>query len=197
MEIFFGNKSNSVLSGKYAAQIHSNKVLLVTSSAQYTSTIEADSLVTNLRGVKLSVKTADCVPILLCSRNVVAAVHAGWRGAYDGVIQNTVEIMERLAAIDIKAYIGPSIRQENYEVDHEFYKTFISQDEANERFFNNLHFDLPGYCKSILNRCQVVDISDEGIDTYSNPDKFYSYRYYTKNGLTLEKEQRQISTIQL
>lgn len=197
MEIFFGNKNNSVLSGKYAAQIHSSKVLLVTSSAQYTSTIEADSLVTNLRGVKLSVKTADCVPILLCSKNVVAAVHAGWRGAYDGIIQNTVEIMERLAAIDIKAYIGPSIRQENYEVDQEFYKTFISQDKENERFFNNLHFDLPGYCKSILNRCEVVDISDEGIDTYSNPDKFYSYRYYTKNGLTLEKEQRQISTIQL
>lgn len=197
MEIFFGNKNSSVPTGKYLSQVHSSRVLVVTDSAQYTSTIEADSLVTNLRGVKLSVKTADCIPILLCSRNVVAAVHAGWRGAHDGIIQNTVEIMERFAAIDIKAYIGPSIRQENYEVDKKFYQKFISQDKANARFFNDLHFDLPGYCKSILNRCEVIDISDEGIDTYANPDKFYSYRYYSKHGLTLEKEQRQISTIQL
>jgi YfiH family protein len=197
MKIFFGSKSNSILDGKYLSQVHSNKVVVVTDKFQITDNFEADALVTKLRGIKLSVKTADCVPILLSSHNAVAAVHAGWRGAYNGIIQNTVDIMKQFGVLDIEAYIGPSIRQEHYEVDEKFYKKFISQSEENKRFFNNLHFDLPGYCKSILIGCEVINISDEGIDTYSNPDKFYSYRYYSKHGLILEKEQRQISSIEL
>ncbi len=197
MEIFFGNKNQNIIDGKFLTQIHSNKFIVVESQSQDTNSVEADALVTTISGVKLSVKTADCVPILLHSQSVVAAVHAGWRGAYIGIIQNTVKTMKELGADEIVAHIGPCIRQESYEVDKEFYEKFITQNIENKRFFTNLHFNLPSYCKDILNKVGVVKIIDEESDTFKNPDKFYSYRYYTKNGLKLENHMRQISSIKL
>lgn len=197
MAIFFGNKHNSQLDGKYLTQVHSNKVVVVTDHNQETENVEADALVTTLSNVKLSIKTADCVPILLQGNNVIGALHAGWRGAYSGIIQNTIKTMREISNGEIKAFIGPSIRQNNYEIDKEFRDRFLEQDHANSRFFNGLNFDLPGYCKGILQRLGVENITDDGIDTYSNPDDYFSYRYYTKMKLELGREKRQVSLIVL
>ena len=197
MQISFGNKNQPGVSGKSLTQIHSNKVIVVEDRDQDTGNVEGDSLVTTLSCVKLSVKTADCVPILLHSQSVVAAVHSGWRGAYSGIIQNTVEVIKSLGGKEIVAHIGPCIRQDSYEVDEVFYEKFIAQNGSNKRFFNNLHFDLPSYCKAILNEFGVMEIFDDGIDTYTTPDLFYSYRYYSKNGLKMESHMRQISSISL
>lgn len=197
MKIFFGNKNQNITDGKFLKQVHSNKVLVVDNQSQNTSYTEADALVTTISNIKLCIKTADCVPILLYSQSVVAAIHAGWRSAYTGIIQKTVKSMVDLGADEIVAYIGPCIRQDSYEVDEIFYEKFITQHIENKRFFSNLHFNLPSYCKSILNKLGIVKIIDEESDTYKNPNKFYSYRYHMKNDLKLENHMRQISSIKL
>lgn len=197
MEILFGNKNQPLINGKLVTQIHSHHVVVVDNQNQDTITMKADALVTALPGVKLAVKTADCTPILLYSQSVVAAIHSGWRGAYSGIIQNTVKTMKELGADQILAHIGPCIRQKSYEVDKIFYQQFITQNSENKRFFHDLHFDLPYYCKAILNDVGINIIIDEEIDTYTTPDNFYSYRYYYKNGLKLEEWQRQFSSIVL
>jgi YfiH family protein len=197
MKIFFGRKNQPVAHGKLLTQIHSNHVIIVDHDNQETVTMKADALVTTLPQVKLSVKTADCIPILLYSQDVVAAIHAGWRGAHSGIIQNTVKVMQRLGAGEILAHIGPCIRQDSYEVDWGFYRTFITQHIDNRRFFKHLHFDLPGYCKAILNNIGITQILDEGIDTYTQPDSFYSYRHSLHRGLKLDEQQRQFSWIML
>ena len=96
--------------------------------------------------------------------------------------------MREISDCEIQVFIGPSIRQESYEVDEGFKNSFLEQDNANSRFFKHLHFDLPGYCKEVLRKLEVVNIIDDGIDTYSNPDDYFSYRYYTKNNLELSRE---------
>ena len=197
MQVFFGRKNQLVARGKLLTQIHSNHVIIVRHKHQETISTEADALVTTLRQVKLSVKTADCVPILLSSQDVVAAIHAGWRGAHSGIIQNTVKVMQSLGAGTISAHIGPCIRQNSYKVDEGFYRTFITQHIENMRFFNDLHFDLPGYCKAILDNLGITQIADEGIDTYIQSDDFYSYRHALNRGLKLAEHQRQFSWITL
>ena len=197
MKIFFGKKNQPLINCKLLTQVHSNHVIVIDNQYQDISNIEADALVTTIANVKLAVKTADCTPILLYSQDVIAAVHAGWRGAHSGIIQNTIMVMKQLGASRISAYIGPCIRQNSYKIDKIFYKKFIDQDSENKRFFKDLYFDLPGYCKFILNSKGIDRVIDDGIDTYTRPDIFYSYRYYCDNGLDLDKNNRQFSSIVL
>lgn len=198
MRKFFGTKHYQAREGKFVNQVHGSNVIVVTDALQDTHCLEGDALVTQLQGIDLCVVTADCVPILLHDEaGIVAAVHAGWRGASTGIIQNTIDTMKKLGGIKIAAFIGPCIRQSSYEVDDKFYSQFISQDKNNDQFFKGNFFDLPGYCKHILTAGGVSDISDDEVDTYSNPEDFYSYRYYSKNNLLLEKSQRQVSMVRL
>jgi hypothetical protein len=134
------------------------------------------------------VLTADCAPVLLADEaaGVVAAAHSGWRGAFGGVNEAVIEAMECLGAKRerIVAAIGPSIAQQSYEVDDGFCANFLQQDAANEHFFvagpaGKPHFDLPGY---ILHRLSIAAIEKAeaiALDTYSNPDRFYSFRRST------------------
>lgn len=174
---------------KMLEQTHTNKVVLLDKSDMHTSSLQADALVTNIKGIVLGVVTADCCPALLADeRNgVIAAVHAGWRGAVSGIIQNTVHQMLAIgASIDnIKAVIGPCIAQNSYEVDSGFYKTFAAQSSENKQFFidsmneNHFMFDLPGYVAKCLYDIGVDQIDDIGVDTYSNEHMFFSCRRAT------------------
>ncbi len=197
VQIIFGKKHNLKIDGKYLKQAHTNKVVIVTDHLQKTETVEGDALVTKVPNIKLCIKTADCVPILLTSNKVVAAAHIGWRGAFSSIIQNTVTVMNELGSSKIRAFIGPCIRQKNYNIDKEFKEKFLEQDKENEQFFDDLQFDLPSYCKNNLYKLGVVDISDEGVNTYSNPHDYFSYRYYTNNQLELGKDDRQFSQVSL
>ncbi|MBN9889675.1 peptidoglycan editing factor PgeF [Salipiger abyssi] len=145
---------------------------------------EADGLVTATPGVALSVLTADCQPVLFADAQagVVGAAHAGWRGAIDGVLDETISAMVALGAVreNIKAVIGPAISQRAYEVGPEFFDDFMGEDPGNARFFaggagDRLHFDLPGYG---LHKMREAGIEAEWTRhcTYSDPERFFSYR---------------------
>ncbi len=145
----------------------------------------ADAMVTDQPGLLLGILTADCAPVLLADAEagVVGAAHAGWRGALAGVTDSAIDEMERLGARRkrIAAAIGPCIALPNYQVDDDFRATFVDADPANERFFmrsaaDGLHFDLPAYIRQRLIDAGINAAETIHLDTYSNPDRFYSYR---------------------
>lgn len=171
-------------------QVHSARVVTLESpdEIEAAATVDADGLVTTLPGVAIAVLTADCQPVLLADAKagVIGAVHAGWRGAMDGVLEETVAAMRALGATDIKAVIGPTISQRCYEVGDDFMDNFLAEDPDNTRFFSGgpngrPMFDLPSFGLSRL-RAAGADAEWSGHCTYSDPDRFFSYRRSTHQG---------------
>ena len=169
-------------------QVHSADVAKVTEPLS--EPVKADAMVTNTEGVALSILTADCQPVLFADRmnGVIGAAHAGWRGALDGVLENTVGAMTELGAEreDIFAAIGPTISQRAYEVGPEFLDTFLSDDRDNARFFaqgrgDRYHFDLPGFGLHRLREAGIGGAEWIRHCTYSDPNRFFSYRRSTHN----------------
>ena len=158
-------------------QVHSDKVIRV--NGPLTEWIEADAIVTDQPNLPIGVITADCAPVLFAGEGVIAAAHAGWRGALSGVLDNTIAEMQCDPKF-IKAFIGPSITQKSYEVSIGFEEPFLDRDAEAERFFTSgaegkLHFDLAGYCAFRLSQCEIRHVHIDGRDTLTNPD-FHSYR---------------------
>jgi polyphenol oxidase len=166
-------------------QIHSPDAVIARGPWEGASRPRADAIVTRTEGIAIGVTAADCGPILLVDPNarVIGAAHAGWKGALTGILESTIEAMERLGAErgGIVAAIGPVIRQHSYEVGAEFVERFVGADAENARFFipstreGHAMFDLAGFIRMRLENAGVLMIDDLGIDTYSD-ERFYSYR---------------------
>jgi YfiH family protein len=169
-------------------QVHSPTVVCVEKAWPQDERPHADAMVTDRPGILLGVLAADCAPVLFADPEggVVGAAHSGWRGAFAGVNEATIEAMEQLGARRerIAAAVGPCVAQESYEVDEAFRDRFLDQASTNARFFvtgpaDKPHFDLASY---ILNRLSTAGIGQAKalkFDTYSDPDRFYSYRRST------------------
>lgn len=164
-------------------QTHSARALPVTEP--FETLPEADAMVTATPGLTLGILTADCQPVLFADTQagVIGAAHAGWKGALDGILEATLDAMEELGAnrADTKAAIGPSISQRAYEVGPEFLDKFVAEDSESTRFFANgsgdrYQFDLIGYGLNRLRQAGVGQAEWTGHCTYSDPDRFYSYR---------------------
>lgn len=163
-------------------QIHSNKILTITQNSKIPENdeVKADAIVTNKKNLTIAIKTADCVPILLFSpdsRGIIAAIHAGWRGAKDNIIKNAIYEMQKLGTKieNIQSIIGPCIRQESYQISEEFYQDFINKDPNFEKFFiedksktGHFLFNLPEFVKEKLQKEGISQIKDDLIDTYSS-----------------------------
>lgn len=148
----------------------------------------ADALVTDRPGIVLGVLTADCAPVLFADaeQGVVGAAHAGWKGAFTGVCEATVDAMVALGARreKIAAAIGPCIAQKSYEVDDGFRTRFVDQSTRHERHFTpgregHWQFDLEGYVADRLAEYAIGPIARLGLDTYGAPERFYSFRRST------------------
>jgi YfiH family protein len=166
-------------------QIHSPDAVVATGPWDGPVRPKADAIVTRNEGLAIGITTADCGPILFVDpkARVIGAAHAGWKGALTGVLESTIDAMEKLGAdrSGMVAAIGPLIRQPSYEVGHEFVERFIEADAENALFFlpgeRNGHamFDLAGFIRMRLENAGVLMIDDLGIDTYAD-ERFYSYR---------------------
>jgi YfiH family protein len=195
--------------GRIAAphQVHSPDVVQV--DAAWDDAAEgrpiADAVVTATPGIVLGIVTADCAPVLFADAEagVIGAAHAGWRGAVDGVLDNTIAAMERLGARrdEIVAVIGPTIAQPSYEVDAAFRERF---DPGAAQFFAaaperegiaRWHFDLPGFIAARLADAEIGKIADTSRDTFSHVARYHSYRRATQAGKA--NYGRQISMIAL
>jgi len=169
-----------------AYQIHSSDVLVVDRPWAQPDAPRGDAMVTRRPNVALGILTADCVPVLFAdaAAGVIAAAHAGWRGALGGVIEATLAAMEREGAEigRIAAAVGPAIAQRSYEVGPEFPGPFLEQDFGNTDFFcpaardGHFHFDLKGYVARRLALGGCTSIQVLPCDTCSEETRFFSYR---------------------
>jgi polyphenol oxidase len=172
-----------------AYQVHSPQVVVADAPWANETRPWADAIVTSTPGLAIGVTTADCGPVLFADpqARVIGVAHAGWRGALSGVAEATVVAMEQLGAApsQIRAALGPMIRQPNYEVGTDLIDRFAAEDPASRPFFGpaaragHAQFDLGGYIAARLRRCGVVQIEDVGLCTYADPSLFYSYRRAT------------------
>jgi YfiH family protein len=167
-------------------QIHSADVVVADEPWARGRGPKADGVVTTKPGLAIAISTADCVPVLFADAEakVAGAAHAGWRGALSGVLEATLEQMERLGARrgQICASIGPAISQAAYEVGEEFEAEFLQQTSANARFFirdgkaARPHFDLTGYVAARLQDANILSIENLQLCTYRDATRFFSYR---------------------
>jgi polyphenol oxidase len=175
-----------------AYQIHSPSVVVADAPWETDVRPRADAIVTQRPGLAVGVSTADCGPILFADpqARVVGAAHAGWRGALAGVAEATIAAMERLGATrgNIRAALGPMIRQANYEVGSDLIARFAAEDGDSGRFFQpaarsgHFMFDLPGYIGARLSRADIRNVEDLGLCTYADPVRFFSFRRTTHRG---------------
>lgn len=171
-------------------QVHSPDVITVTEPFS-SPRPKADAMVTNVPGIALGALSADCGPVLFADEQagVIGSAHAGWRGAFTGVLENTVEAMIALGARreNIVAVLGPTIGPENYEVGPEFYAEFIGKDSSYSKYFtpsdkpDHKMFNLWLFITDRLHQAGV-QASALGLCTYANEDQFYSYRRTTHRG---------------
>lgn len=166
-------------------QVHSPDVVTVTAPIAEDERPEADAMVTRTPGLILGILTADCVPVLFADREagVIGAAHAGWKGAISGVTDRTIAAMEMLGATraGIACAIGPCIGRTSYEVTLDFAERFERDDADNARFFSagragHCQFDIAAYVASRLQAAGIGRISLLDEDTYSQADRFFSYR---------------------
>ncbi|MBV2144012.1 peptidoglycan editing factor PgeF [Falsochrobactrum sp. TDYN1] len=168
-------------------QVHSTDVLHVTEPFG-SPRPKADAMVTNIPGIALGALSADCGPVLFADHNagVIGSAHAGWRGAFDGVLENTIDSMIGLGAKreNIVAVLGPAIGPQNYEVGPEFYAQFIAKEPAYASYFmvsnkkDHKFFDL---WRFITDRLAKANIRAHALRqcTYADENQFYSYRRTT------------------
>ncbi|MFA5969937.1 MAG: peptidoglycan editing factor PgeF [Sphingomonas sp.] len=169
-------------------QVHSSDAVAIIEPYDDRLRPRADALVTDRPDIALGIVTADCAPVLLADRDagVIAAAHAGWKGAIGGVTDSTISAMIALGASRdrIAAAIGPCIARVSYEVDDGFARRFDAADAENERFFSpgrsgHHQFDLEAYVAHRLAAAGIGRIEMLGLDTYADADRFFSFRRAT------------------
>ena len=145
-------------------------------------------MITDQKKIPIAVLTADCVPVLLYDnkRKMIAAIHAGWKGALKEIVKKVISFMLKKGCKEnsIIAAIGPCIQQNSYNVKEDFKKKFIKKDKKNRIFFkkkkNILYFDLPGFVKSQLKSNKITNIETINIDTFVKKNNFFSARQSLK-----------------
>ena len=185
-------------------QIHSNKFIFINNKFKYKKKrVKADAIITNQNKLPIAILTADCVPLLIYDKrkNMIAAIHAGWKGAFKGIIKKVINFMLKNGCKkdDIIAALGPCIKQNNYNVKEDFQKKFIKKDRKNKIFFkkkkNMIYFDLPNFVISQLKSIKITNIDSINIDTFDKKNNFFSAR--RSLGLKHDDYGRNISIIMI
>ena len=166
-------------------QVHSNKFYYIDKNAKVNnSKFKGDALITDKRKLPIAVLTADCAPVLIHdkNKNMIAVIHAGWKGAYKDIIKKVVKFMiiKGCSPKNITAAIGPCISGSNYEVKEDFKKRFIKKDKKNIIFFrsakNKNYFNLSKYIHFQLENLNIKKIDIINKDTFNAKNNFFSAR---------------------
>ncbi|MDB9811069.1 peptidoglycan editing factor PgeF [Candidatus Pelagibacter sp.] len=166
-------------------QVHSNKFFFIDKKIRHNSDkFKGDALVTNKLNLPIGVLTADCVPILIFDQKtmMIAAIHAGWKGAYKGIVERVIKFMFKKGSSpdNITAAIGPCISIKSYEVKQDFIKKFITKDSKSKIFFkkigNKSYFSLNQYIAYKLKSLNIKKIEIIDKDTFNIKNNFFSAR---------------------
>ena len=163
-------------------QTHSAKVIEIKKN-NYKKIINSDAMITKVKGLALGVVTADCVPIIIYDfeNEIVGCIHAGWKGAFSGIIKNTISKIKNLnSSSKIFASIGPCIGKKSYEIDSSFYRKFLNKSKKNKRYFsqknkNKKLFNLRKFVADKLIEMKVK-VDHVNHDTFREKANFFSYR---------------------
>ena len=163
-------------------QSHSNRVTHIKPNNR-NNKINSDAMITKIKRIALGVVTADCVPILLYDHfnGVIGCIHAGWKGAYSGIIEKTIYKIKKLnVKNEIYASVGPCIGKKNYEVDNKFFKKFINKSKKYRKYFTRKNeykklFNLRKFVADKLLRQKVI-VDHINRDTFKDKNNFFSYR---------------------
>ena len=144
----------------------------------------ADAVITDIPRLPIGILTADCAPILIFDKQkkMVAAIHAGWKGAYRGIISKVINFMIKKSCEkkNMIAVIGPCIAQKSYNVKEDFKRKFLKKDKKNKVFFkkrkNLIYFDLSKYVKLQLKLMKIANLETINIDTFPKKNNFFSAR---------------------
>ena len=170
-------------------QIHSNKFIFINERSKITNrSKKVDAIITDKKNFPIAILTADCVPILIYDdkRNMIAAIHAGWKGAFNGIIKNVLKFMFKkgCASKNTTVAIGPCISRNSYEVQKDFKNKFIKKDKENIIFFKDsnkkIYFDLPNYVKTQVKLHKIKNIDSLNKDTFIKKNNFFSARQSIK-----------------
>jgi YfiH family protein len=166
-------------------QVHGNKFFYIDKNSKLNNNkFDGDALITDKRKLPIAVLTADCAPILIHDedKKMIAAIHAGWKGAYKGIIKKVVKFMIKKGCSpqNLTAAIGPCISNNSYEVKEDFKKKFIKQDKKNILFFkktnNKSYFNLNKYIHFQLEGLNIKKIDIINKDTFNAKNNFFSAR---------------------
>ena len=165
-------------------QVHSNKFYYIGMHSKLNNKFEGDALVTDRKNTPIAILTADCAPILIYDdkKKMIAAIHAGWKGAYKGIVKKVVKFMIKkgCSSKNITAAIGPCISSNNYEVKEDFIKKFIKKDKKNIIFFkknkDKNYFSLNKYIHFQLKSLDIKKIDIINKDTFNTKNNFFSAR---------------------
>ena len=166
-------------------QVHGDVIIDADTIVDYDLEPEADAAITTKKDLILAIKTADCVPVIFSADDgaIIGAAHCGWRGAKANIIDKLAKMMRNRGCKNIKALIGPAIKQASYEVDKNFYLSFLKDHSSHNDFFvksscniDRYMFDLPGFVRFKLHSADINDIDLIEEDTYSMSEKYPSFR---------------------
>jgi len=171
-------------------QKHTNQVIHFDNFKSVKNKLSGDAIVSEVKNIGIGILTADCAPILFYDykKKIIGCAHAGWKGALNGIIRNTVKKFNELNSNnnDLIAVVGPCISKKSYEVKTDFFEKFISQDKDNKIFFDKTSsekyvFDLRGFINKELSNSNIKNIDNIEMDTFSKREFFYSYRRSSLN----------------
>ena len=171
-------------------QTHSNKVEIIVKRNNL-ERIKCDAMLTKDNEIALPVLTADCLPILIYEKRkeIIGCIHAGWKGAVNGIIENTLKKLEEMngSIKQLVVSLGPCISQKNYEVKNDFYSEFIKKSKNNDSFFfknekKTFNFDLRGFVIKKFKDLGVLEIDNVAIDSFASENEYFSHRRAKKLG---------------
>ena len=166
-------------------QIHSNEVVYFNNEDSVKNKLSGDAMITKVKNIALGILTADCASILFYNpkKKIIGCAHAGWKGALNGIVQNTVSKFNELDSKndDLIVAIGPCLGKKKFEVKKDFYEKFMLKNYKNNEFFekkknNSYFFDLRSFINNELLILGINNVENIDMDTYSNSENFYSYR---------------------
>ncbi len=180
---FSGNKKIVLVN-----QVHSNKVVVVDKNF-VSGKVFADAMITNRKDVLLGILTADCAPIVVISKKNCAIIHAGWKGVFSGIIENTIKELHKKGESlrNMQFFVGPHLKKKSFEIKDDFIEILRKKTSNYSNYIsmrnNSKFFDFSCLIEDILKKQNVKSIEISGQDTFTNSKKFFSYRFYLKKGI--------------
>ena len=175
---------------KFISQIHSNQVIIIDKN-NFSTSVEADGIITQDKNISLAVLTADCCPIFIYDSdiNFICCLHAGWKGCLLNIVGSALKQIQTMQSNvnKIFAIIGPCLDKANFEVSSDLKKQFIVKNSNYDKFFTYIDsakktlFDMRGLIQFQFNNNKINNVYNIDLDTYENEDLFYSHRRSTHN----------------